>query len=222
MEGRAIHQKVPKVRNIFIFLCLIGLPLLMPMAALAARDTCARAARLAAERSGVPLDILLAITLVETRHGDAAWPWTLNHDGRGHWFPTEDEAEQAAAAILAAGGTADIGCFQINSRWHGAAFPSVGQMLDPVENALYAARYLRRLHGEKGGWPAAIAAYHSRDPVRGQAYLDRVTPLLGTLSEPTPERSRRNRFPLLNAGDPGSSGTIVPRLAGLSPLIGGP
>lgn len=116
---------------------------------------------------------------------------------------------------------ADIGCFQINSRWHGAAFTSVDQMFDPVENALYAARYLRRLHAEMGSWSAAIAAYHSRDPVRGQAYLDRVNQHRITPATP-PQKSTLNRFPLLHSGTPGSAGTIVPRLAGLSPLIGGP
>ena len=210
------------MKKFFTFFCMIGLSMAVPIAAIAARDTCARAARFAAEQSGVPADILLAITLVETRHDGTAWPWTLNHGGRGHWFPTAAEAERAAADILASGGTADIGCFQINSRWHGSAFASVTQMLDPVENALYAARYLRRLHGETGDWRAAIAAYHSRDPARGQAYLDRVFGQMPPMPDSAVPPPRRNRFPLLHAGDPGSTGTIVPRLAGLPPLIGGP
>lgn len=192
-----------------------------PNAARAARDSCTQAARLAAAELDVPSDILLAITLVETRKDGAPWPWTLNHDGRGQWFPSASEAGRAATEILASGGMADIGCFQINSRWHGAAFASVDQMFDPVENALYAARYLRRLHAEMGSWPAAIAAYHSRDPARGQAYLDRVNQHRTTSAMP-PQRSTLNRFPLLHSGAPGSVGTIVPRLAGLSPLIGGP
>ena len=193
-----------------------------PTIASAARDTCAKAARLAAAESGVPTDILLAITLVETRRDGASWPWTLNHDGRGHWFPSESEAERAASEILSAGGVADIGCFQINSRWHGAAFTSITQMLDPVENALYAARYLRHLHGKTGSWPSAIAAYHSRDPARGQAYLEKVNQHLASAPAMVTPSPRLNRFPLLNSGKPGSTGTIVPRLAGLSPLIGGP
>ena len=206
------------MKNIFILFSL----LCMPASAMAARDTCERAARFAAAEAGVPVDILLAITIVETSRDGAAWPWTLNHDGRGFWFPSASEAEKAVSAILEEGGTADIGCFQINSRWHGTAFTSVGRMLDPVENALYAARYLRQLHGERGDWAAAIAAYHSRNPDRGRAYLDRVTQHMGPASAAEPEPSRQNRFPLFNAGDPGSVGTIVPRLANLAPLIGGP
>lgn len=208
------------MKELFIILSIVT----VPMAAQAAHDTCERAARHAAQTEGVPLDILLAITMVETRHDGGPWPWTLNHDGRGLWFSSAQEAGQAAAEILGTGGMADIGCFQINSRWHGASFESVDQMLDPLENALYAARYLLRLQAETGDWASAIAAYHSRDPGRGRAYLDRVTAQLEaspTLSAPAPIL-RGNRFPLLSAGDPGSVGTLVPRLAGLPPLIGDP
>lgn len=206
------------MKILFILLSL----LCIPASAMAARDTCERAARFAAAEAGVPVDILLAITFVETSRDGAAWPWTLNHGGRGLWFSSAAEAEKAVSAILEEGGTADIGCFQINSRWHRTAFASIDRMLDPVENALYAARYLRQLHSERGDWAAAIAAYHSRNPDRGRAYLDRVTQHIGLASEAEPAPPRRNRFPLLNAGDPGSIGTIVPRLANLAPLIGGP
>ncbi|PLL14613.1 lytic transglycosylase [Tabrizicola sp. TH137] len=211
---------MPKVKSLLVALCLI----ITPLAALAARDTCAVAARLASETEGVPKDILLAITMVETRRDGAPWPWTLNHDGHGQWFASAREAEHAAARIIASGGMADIGCFQINSHWHGASFASVNQMLDPVENARYAARYLRHLRAETGDWAAAIAAYHSRDPDRGQAYLDRVTAQLDQTSATLPGNPplRRNRFPLFHPGDPASPGTLVPRLAGLSPLVGGP
>lgn len=215
MKGQAL-------KKLFIFFALIAFVAGRPSAAVAARDTCTQAARLAAAESGVPADILLAITLVETRRDGTPWPWTLNHDGRGHWFPSAADAEDAASRILAAGGMADIGCFQLNSRWHGAAFASVDQMLDPFENALYAARYLRRLHGETGDWSAAIAAYHSRDPARGQAYLDRVASHLGNPPRDLETTAAPNRFPLLHSGKPGSVGTIVPQLAGISPLIGGP
>jgi hypothetical protein len=206
------------VKRIFI----IALLLIPPLPAQAARDSCTRAARIAAERSGVPADILLAITMVETGYDGAPWPWTLNHAGRGHWFPDGASAQGAAERILAEGGMVDVGCFQINTHWHGAAFSSLDQMLDPLENALYAAGYLSRLRAETGDWSAAISAYHSRDPDRGSAYLDRVNARLGRVAEDDPPPARRNRFPLLNPGDPASAGTIVPRLAGIAPLVGGP
>lgn len=207
---------------------LIMLLTSLPLPALAARGICDAAARHAAEVTGVPADLLRAITLTETQTDGTAWPWSINHAGKGHWFPTRDEAVAAASKILKTGGSADLGCFQINSHWHGDAFPSPDAMLDPVENALYAARFLAELHGETGDWSAVVAAYHSRDEFRGAAYLERVRDVQDALESPpqfavpSSQVGRRNRFPLFLAGDPASAGSIVPRLAGVSPLVGGP
>lgn len=207
---------------------LFTLLLCVPLPVQAARDLCDRAARHVAKVTGVPADLLRAITLTETQRDNTAWPWTMNHGGQGYWYPTRDEAAAAAAKIINSGGSADLGCFQINSRWHGDAFPSPDTMLDPMENALYAARFLTRLHQETGDWAAAVAAYHSRDVARGSAYLDRVQRMQAQLM-PVSEQSaasaqapKRNRFPLLLSGDPVTAGSLVPRLAGVSPMLGGP
>lgn len=200
---------------------------LITMPAWADRRLCEDAARLAARGSGVPEQILRAITLTETMHRGSAWPWTINHRGEGRWFETKEAATTAAAELMSQGASADFGCFQINSHWHGAAFPTADAMLDPVENALYAARYLADLHASLGDWDLAIAAYHSRDPTRGAKYLARVKQAKAALSVGSAHDviigpPRRNRFPLLLAGDPGTPGSVMPRQPGLAPLIGGP
>jgi soluble lytic murein transglycosylase-like protein len=59
----------------------------------------------------------------------------------------------------------DVGCFQINYRWHGQHFASLDQMFDPDANAAYAARFLSELYAEFGDWSRAAGAYHSRTPV---------------------------------------------------------
>lgn len=210
---------------VIVFLGL-GLP------ALADRNACEDAARLASERSGVPLDILRAITVTETMHNGSAWPWTVHSSGKGHWFGSRAEAEAFASELESRGAMADLGCFQINSRWHAAHFHSFDAMLDPIENALYAAEYLAGLRAAKGDWRAAIAAYHSAQPDRGAAYLDRVmralTALGGTGSADAPQAleriptMRRNKFPLFLAGDPVGLGSVMPRQPGISPLVGGP
>ena len=210
----------------FVLFCQIGLA----AQARAAADLCDQAARRAAEVTGAPVELLRAIALTETRQNGTPWPWTINSNGKGAWFPAAQDAIAAAEDILSQGGQADVGCFQLNTRWHGAAFPSVAQMFDPDQNARYAAGFLNRLHDETGSWEKAVAAYHSRDPDRGAAYLDRVWAALATM-RPTEELvtvrpphgpQRPNRFPLLLAGDPATSGSVVPRLAGVAPLIGGP
>lgn len=205
----------------FLFLSLFAPP------ALADRFLCDDAARHAAQVTGVPADILRAIALTESKRDGTAWPWTINHQGQGFWFADSDAAHRAAEAVLSSGGSADIGCFQINSRWHSKAFSSLSAMFDPQENALYAARYLINLRDRFGDWEAAIAAYHSRNAERGAAYLSKVQRNRESISDGLAQdlgslSTRRNRFPLLLAGDPASPGSVMPRMHGTVPLIGGP
>ena len=98
---------------------------------------CDRAARAAAQAGGVPLDVLQAIARTETgRSGESGlqpWPWTVNMEGIGKWFATEDEARAYVFAHFKRGARSfDVGCFQINYRWHGEAFRSIDEMFDRV------------------------------------------------------------------------------------------
>lgn len=210
-----------------------ALAVLCAHAGLAADDPaalCDAAARQAAQSSSVPLDILLAITRAETgRRSNGAlrpWPWVINDNGQGFWFETEDEALQAAQDRIAAGDdNFDIGCFQINTRWHGQAFASVQDMFDPAVNARYAAQFLTELVQETGDWNQAIAAYHSRTAELAGPYLDRVTELRGLpplaeevqTADAAPQHP--NLFPLLQSGGQGAPGSLVPLQAGLGPLF---
>lgn len=183
----------------------------------------------AAGESGVPLPILTAITRAETntsRDGTTGpWPWTINHAGQGEWFDTPEEALGRIDELLAAQESLDVGCFQINTRWHAHAFGSAEEMLDPLGNARYAAGYLLELYAETGDWKDAVAAYHSRDPDRGAGYADRVADLMRAPDTPiaAPEgiaAPRDNRFPLLLAGDPASHGSLFGAVGLAVPLVG--
>ena len=132
-------------------------------------DLCERAIVDGARRGGVPPEVLHAVALTETgRHRDGrlrAWPWAINREGKGYWFDTRAEALAFAEASLAQGRTSfDVGCVQINYRWHGHAFPSLDAMFDPEWTATYAAQFLRTLYEERGSWSAAAGAYHSLTP----------------------------------------------------------
>lgn len=208
-------------------LSILPILLILPQIAHAARDLCDRAAHHAARETGVPVEILLAITRAETRHGGGPWPWTINHQGQGHWFDTKDQAVTLAQGIFAQGETADLGCFQLNSRWHAGAFTSPEAMLDPVQNALHAARFLRGLKAELGNWARAIAAYHSRDKDRGAAYLARVEAAMQPDTAPLPDAAlppphRANRFPLLQAGAAVGLASLVPQGGAAQPLLAAP
>jgi len=147
-------------------------------AAQPAAELCEWATRRAAAEIGVPADILAALTLTETgRRLDGRlrpWAWSANAEGEGSWFDDPARAIAFAEERLARGRVnLDIGCFQLNYRWHGGNFASVAQMFEPLENARYAARFLRQLHGETGDWRLAAGAFHSRTPVHAQRYLAR-------------------------------------------------
>ncbi len=143
---------------------------------------CEWAALTAAAETGVPPDIMGALTLTETgrRRGSIVrpWAWSVNSEGAGSWFDDPAEALAFAEDRVEAGRlNLDIGCFQLNYRWHGNNFPSVVAMFDPLENARYAARFVRELHAELGDWRLAAGAFHSRTPVHATRYLARFDQL---------------------------------------------
>jgi hypothetical protein len=139
-----------------------------------------------ARRGGVPPEVLLAVALTETgQHRDGrmrAWPWAINREGKGFWFKTREEALAFGRQSLADGRRSfDVGCVQINFRWHGHAFPSLEDMFDPEWTATYAAQFLRTLYEERGSWSEAAGAYHSLTPDLAGKYRARFDRLLAEL-----------------------------------------
>lgn len=137
-------------------------------------DCEAIAARIGAAE-GLPAGLLPAISRIESgrKMGKTvrAWPWTLNHAGKGLFFESRDEALTYLRKTVANGPrNIDVGCMQINNYWHGKNFTSLEAMIDPETNIRYAVRYLKELFREKGSWDAAVRNYHSPDPERGARY----------------------------------------------------
>lgn len=144
-----------------------------------AAPSCERLAAQAAARHGLPPGLIKAVALTETgRTVDGqyrAWPWAINVAGQGLYPDSRDEALAHLRGLRARNMRQfDVGCMQINYRWHGQAFDSLEAMLDPAINTDYAARYLAQLRQREGSWDAAIRRYHSADRDRGAAYLARV------------------------------------------------
>ncbi len=200
--------------------------------ALNPREACFAAAKVAAAETSVPLRILTAVYSVETGgQGEAevsGWPWSLNVAGVGHRFETKEQAEAFAENALNAGKrNIDIGCFQINIRWHSRNFSSLTEMFDPTINAIYAARYLYDLFEQYGDWKAAVGAYHSNDPVRAESYVQKVEEQLFGLAGSAAETLRpqaaevpsENNFPLFQGSSSASAGSTFPLLAPNQPLI---
>jgi soluble lytic murein transglycosylase-like protein len=131
----------------------------------------------ASQRYGVPVGILYAVGLTETGNKGSLQPNALNIEGKAVFPKSRQEAMATFRAARAAGKTLiDLGCMQINHRFHRKEFSSVEDMLDPRLNVDYAARFLLRLHGRHETWSMAVARYHAgpnNDPAQ-KRYVCRV------------------------------------------------
>jgi len=155
--------------------------------AAAASALCADAINRAARASGVPAALLLALAPTESglprAHGRGPsypWPWTLNTNGSGSFhFRTRTAAEKHLSSLVAAGiDNIDIGCMQVNWRWHVAAFASPAAALNPALNADYAAALLKDYKLKTGSWAGAVGLYHSHTLAVAEAYRCRVAHVL--------------------------------------------
>jgi hypothetical protein len=99
------------------------------------------------------------------------WPWTINAQGEGQFFATQQQAVAAVKALQARGvRSIDVGCLQVNLMYHPDAFATLEDAFDPRANAAYAGRFLNALFADGKDWARAIAAYHSETPALGDAY----------------------------------------------------
>lgn len=116
----------------------------------------------ASARHGVPAGILFAIGLTETGNGGSMQPYALNVEGEPHFAESAADAERLIQEALAQGHTLiDVGCMQVNLRWHRSAFVSLRDMLQPAANVDYAAGLLAELYSRFGSWTLAAARYHA-------------------------------------------------------------
>lgn len=145
-----------------------------------------RAAVAAVEReAGLPPRLLAAMARVESGRRDPEtgrfhpWPWTINAEGRGNFFPTKAAAIAGVQALQAQGvRSIDVGCMQINLRHHPNAFANLEEAFDPLTNARYAARFLTSLQATRNDWMLSAAHYHSQTPEYAQAYRARIAAAL--------------------------------------------
>ncbi len=142
---------------------------------------CARETAEVERQKGVPTYLLAAISLAETgrwneeRRENIAWPWTVTAKGKGRYFASKRDAITHVYELWDAGvENIDVGCMQINLRYHGRAFANLDEAFDPAANADYAARFLKELNKQTRSWTRAAAQYHSADPVKNRPYKLKV------------------------------------------------
>ena len=103
------------------------------------------------------------------------WPWTVNHAGKSLFFDNKKQMKNYVLKHLKKGdNNLDVGCMQINLKWHKHNFKEVNDMISPEPNISYAASFLIQLKNKYGNWNEAIKHYHSSDPIKNKPYLDKV------------------------------------------------
>ena len=183
---------------------------------------CEYLAKEAEKKYGLPENILLSISRVESGFKKVdgitrAWPWTLNAGGDSAYFQTKEAALSSLKDRVDKSVTnIDIGCMQLNYRWHKKFFRSLSDMISPIKNVDYGARFLKKLHQRHGSWEKAVKYYHSSKSKFNVKYYRKVKAvwkkennesslapkLLAAVLEPKPKKAnifikKENRVPLI-------------------------
>lgn len=138
--------------------------------------------RMIAQEQGVPAHVFYAMALTESgqsslsQHQLRPWPWTLNVDGQGQYFPSRKAAWLALRhALDSEEHSVDIGLMQINWRYHQQALGSAWQALDPYHNLRVGAAILRRCYASEADWWESVGCYHSPSDIKkARKYRERV------------------------------------------------
>jgi hypothetical protein len=144
-------------------------------------DLCKNATRVVEREHKITPNLLRAISLTESGRWleeekvNIAWPWTVASGKAGQYFPTKRQAIAHVRQLQSQGvENIDVGCMQINLRYHPDAFANLNDAFDPYHNAEYAAQFLTRLFNEEKSWTVAASRYHSSDPTKNMHYREKV------------------------------------------------
>lgn len=133
-----------------------------PAVAAAPANVCEVEMKAAAAKYNVPLGVLYAVGLTESGRKESLQPFAMNIAGEAYFATGLDDALRRFAQAQARGiELIDVGCMQINHRYHAAHFASIAAMFDPHANVDYAAQFLQQLRRREGSWTLAVARYHA-------------------------------------------------------------
>lgn len=157
---------------------------------LAESHKCSRLFSYFEKKYRLPKDALHAISLQESGRMHKihkikiVWPWTVNVEGTGYYFDDKNEAVRFVQEQLRKGKESiDVGCMQINLKYHPNAFHSIHQAFTPNSNIAYGASLLRRKYEQLRSWPEAVAHYHSANHEFGGPYKKAVIKIAGKMED---------------------------------------
>ena len=128
----------------------------------------------------IPKNLLLSIGKSESgrilkNNKHVIWPWTVNHAGKSLFFDTKKQMKKYVLEnVEKKDFNLDVGCMQINLKWHKNNFKKISDMFAIEPNVSYAASFLLQLKNKHGSWDKAIKHYHSSDPNKNKPYLIKV------------------------------------------------
>ena len=130
-------------------------------------------------QTDIPKGLLLGIGKAEAirklNNKYIIWPWTINHAGKSLFFDTKKQMTNYVFKNLKKNDlNIDVGCMQINIKWHKNNFKKIADMFEVSPNISYAASFLLQLKNKHGSWDKAIKYYHSSDPKKNIPYLIKV------------------------------------------------
>lgn len=142
---------------------------------------CFDAAIKAEQKYQIKKYLLVSISKVETGRWNeklqqkTAWPWTVNAGGKGRYYKSKGEAIAAVKELQKLGyDSIDVGCMQVNLRFHGDKFANLDEAFDPVKNVDVAAQFLKGRYKHRKDWLLAATDYHSKLPSRAKTYKQKL------------------------------------------------
>ena len=141
---------------------------------------CEQAISAAEKKYNLPPYLLQAIALTESGTNNRPNPLAMNIKGKSYYARSAQEVINIVGQH-GSRSSIDIGCAQINLKYHGERFPDWRVLITPAGNSEYAAFHLTELYRERGSWSRAVAAYHSRTPWRGTNYACLVSRKYGQI-----------------------------------------
>ena len=172
-----------KFLNKFLYFCLftIVFTLLLFKTSLAKpqQSECEAIIKKIESLTDIPTGLLLGIGKAESgrikNDEIVIWPWTINHAGKSLFFDNKNQMKKYISKHVKEGdNNLDVGCMQINLKWHKHNFKDIKDMIAIEPNVSYAASFLIQLKSKYGTWEKAIKHYHSSDPVKNKPYLNKV------------------------------------------------
>ena len=145
------------------------------------KPNCEKIANRIESETNLPIHLLSSISRVEAGRklssGEVkGWPWSINHAGKGLYFETKKGALKYLKNAVSNGSkNIDVGCMQLNYRWHKGAFSSLEEMFDPEKNIQYAAKFVKELYGRHQNWEDVIKHYHSNKKKFNVPYYQKVS-----------------------------------------------